>query len=79
MLINVLIVTSKDKKIEFFSTNEAIQSVAIYDILGRELLFRNNIQTTHYSIKDVALNQQTLIVKVKLSNGIYVTKKVVLQ
>jgi hypothetical protein len=76
---NDLIVTSKDKKIELFSSEETIQSVAIYDILGRELFNKTNIETTQYSIKDVALNQQTLIVKVKLSNGIYVTKKVILQ
>ena len=70
-------VVSNKGQISVKSTVENIQSVVIYDIVGREVFNGKNINATDFSITDVVLNQQALIVKVLLENGQTVTKKIV--
>jgi hypothetical protein len=58
------------------SKNEYIDSIKVYDILGRNLFSKEKINAETFS---TLLNEtkQSLIVKIKLSNGIIVTKKVI--
>lgn len=62
--------------INITSTIETIDSITIFDLVGRELFNANTIDTYSYSINEVVKNNQALIVKIKLSNGTTVTKKV---
>lgn len=64
---HLLTVLSNDKRIE---------SVKVYDMIGRELFAKNNIQSSNFS---TILQQttQSLILKIKLENGILVTKKII--
>lgn len=56
---------------------ESIESVIVYDILGRSLLEKSNIKNNAFAITNLALSNQTLIVKIVLENGQTVTKKIV--
>lgn len=60
------------------STYELIQEVTVYDVLGRQLLDAKNIDNNEFSSANVTLSQQTLIVKIKLENGVVVERKIVL-
>jgi GEVED domain len=58
------------------STNEIMNTITVYDLVGRELYKVNNIQSQSFTITDVVRNNQALVVKITLTNGITVTKKV---
>jgi hypothetical protein len=75
---NAVIVTSKDQKINVFSNTEKIDAIEIYDVLGRKLFETNNINDRSFSVANLSIETQSLIVKIKLENGDVVTKKVVL-
>lgn len=59
-------------------SDEPIKSVAAYDILGRELLNKTNVNNTTFS-GSVTATQQVVIVKVMLENGKTTEKKVILK
>jgi len=57
---------------------ENIQDVTVYDILGRQLLEAKNVQNNSFVASNISNSQQTLIVKIKLANGLLVTRKIIL-
>jgi hypothetical protein len=57
------------------STNETMQSITVFDLIGRELFKTNAIQNTTFTIDDIVRNDQGLIVKIILENGTIITKK----
>jgi hypothetical protein len=60
------------------SSLENISEVQVFDVLGRQLYQKASVESQEHSFaKDIA--QQTIIVKVKLQNGIWVTKKVLVK
>jgi hypothetical protein len=75
---NSVFVAVKEGQVKVISTVEAIKKVEVYDILGRGIYTKSNINVTELSIKDLILNRQTLVVKVLLENGQEITKKVIL-
>ncbi len=58
------------------SADETIESITVFDLVGRELFKANSIQNLTFTIDNVVHNNQALIVNITLSNGITVTKKV---
>jgi hypothetical protein len=73
---NVAIAVS-NAQINAKSFSEPIQSIAVYDILGRRLFANDSINAREFAITGVTANQQTLIVKVKLENGAVINRKIV--
>jgi hypothetical protein len=63
-------------EINITSTNETINSIIIFDLVGRELFKADAIESYSFSINEAVKNNQALVVKITLSNGITVTKKV---
>lgn len=59
-------------------SSEIIQSLLVYDILGRELLKVKALDIKEYTTTKISRSHQTLIVKIVLENGTIVTRKVVL-
>lgn len=55
--------------------NEPIESVWIYDILGRHLFEKDTIGNNQYTAALLNNVQQIVIVKIKLSNGSFITRK----
>lgn len=75
---NQIVAFSNDNLITINSSLEDISEVQIFDVLGRQLHENKAISKRTYEVKkDIA--QQTIIVKVKLQNGIWVTKKVLVK
>jgi hypothetical protein len=75
---NSVIVAGNQGELTIKSSIENIQEVTIYDVLGRQLFFTKEINNTHFITSNISLSQQTLIVKIKLENGMTISRKVIL-
>ena len=59
------------------STNETIESIEVFDILGRTLGTYNKIDSNEFTITNLLKTNTTLLLQIKLQNGVIVNKKVV--
>jgi hypothetical protein len=73
-----IIVSAHDKQLQIQSSEEAIQSVVVYDVLGRTLLEADSIENYEYVSQIVGATQAALIVKVTLVDGTTTTQKILL-
>lgn len=74
---NGLVVYQEEGRIMIKSQLQALEQVTIYDLLGRTVFDKAGIGQNSFSIQNVIMNEQPLIVKVKLANGQIVNKKIV--
>jgi hypothetical protein len=74
---SVVVSTPSNKQIAVQSTVENMKSVVVYDVLGRIVYNNNNINASQLHIDNLVVNQQALIVKITLENGLVVTRKIV--
>ena len=63
--------------IKINSSVEKINSIIVYDILGKEVFTKTNINSNEFNISDIITQNQSLIVKLTLVNGNQITKKIV--
>ena len=75
---NSVIVAGNQGEFTIKSSIENIQEVTIYDVLGRQLFFAKEINNTNFVTSNISLSQQTLIVKIKLENGMTISRKIIL-
>ena len=75
---NSVIVAGNQGELTIKSSIENIQEVTIYDVLGRQLFFAKEINNTNFVTSNISLSQQTLIVKIKLENGMTISRKIIL-
>lgn len=75
---NSVIVSTNHGQMNIKSSAEIIQEVTVYDILGRQLFIAKSIGDKDFSASNISNSQQALIVKIKLENGILVTRKIIL-
>lgn len=54
-----------------------IDEVTVYDILSRQLFFTKGINSNYFVTSSITMSQQTLIVKIKLQNGVVVYRKII--
>lgn len=67
----------QDKNIYINSSKDVLKSLKVYDIRGREIYNRKNINTLETVISDLTAEQQVLILEIITVNGILVTKKII--
>ncbi|MEO5777925.1 MAG: T9SS sorting signal type C domain-containing protein [Flavobacterium sp.] len=60
------------------SSIENISEVTVYDVLGRQLFFAKAIDSNNFVTSNISMSQQTLIVKIKLENGVMISRKIIL-
>ncbi len=60
------------------TTNGNLKSIDVFDILGKKLYSKNNINTTEFNTADFNIATQVLIVKVTLDNNQIITKKLIM-
>jgi hypothetical protein len=72
-----VIVAKIDNSIKIKSTIQNIDKILIFDLLGRKVFEQNKVNSKQFETKDLVLNQQTLIVKVILEDGLVVSRKIV--
>lgn len=77
-LENSVVVAAHHGEMTIKSHLETIEQVTVYDILGRQLLDRKDIQNNDFTTSHITASQQALIVKIKLANGFVVTRKILL-
>ncbi len=75
---NSVIVAGNQGELTIKSSIENIKEVTIYDVLGRQLFFTKEINNTNFVTSNISLSQQTLIVKIKLENGMTISRKIIL-
>ncbi|WP_366184713.1 ice-binding family protein [Flavobacterium ovatum] len=73
---DTVLVSSKNKQINIISTVETIDKVLIYDVSGREIYQKNNINDTELLIPDLASSHQPIFIKTVLQNKKVVNTKV---
>ncbi|MCO6147822.1 T9SS sorting signal type C domain-containing protein [Flavobacterium sp. NRK1] len=60
------------------NASESIKSVIVYDIAGKKIYEQNNIELQKY-VTDILNVQQVVIVNITLTNGVIITKKILVQ
>jgi len=74
---NTVTIYPNDKQINIKSTL-TMESVIVYDILGRQLFNANKINAMNFQTTDLTATNQVLIVKVKFADNYEVSKKVMI-
>ena len=72
-----VIVFAKDKNIHINSGSEIIKDVVVYDLQGRIITTKTNINATQIVLQNLKAQTQVLLVKVTSTEGKITTKKVV--
>lgn len=75
---NSVLVSVKDNNATVTSTQQVIQKIEVFDVLGRMILTKKEGNSTQVLISKSVLQNQVAIFKIYLQNGQIVTKKVVL-
>ena len=63
--------------IDVRSSNEPIETITVYDILGRTLATYNKINSNEFTISTLIKNKSPLLLQIKLQNGDIVNQKVI--
>jgi hypothetical protein len=77
LIQNNVLVFASNNGIEINSRLENIKSYQVYDVLGRTLETKNNLNTNQSITNTIVKSSQALIVKITLENGQVVTKKII--
>ena len=72
-----VLVSSKNKQLLISSTKELIDEVAIYNLAGRKIYQKNEINAGDFSVLNLLAGHQIVLVKIVLQGGYSVTKKVI--
>lgn len=75
---NNVVIAANHGELTIKSTIENIQEVTVYDVLGRQLFFAKGISNKDFVTSAISTSQQTLIVKIKLDNGVMISRKIIL-
>ena len=70
-----VLVYHKNKQISIISSSEKIEKVSVYDLSGRKVFQKNNVNNNAFSITDLIESQEALLVKTVLQNKKVVTTK----
>lgn|GEM_PF-3428456 len=70
-------VYGKDQQL-FAQSKSAIQSVVVYDLLGRTVYSRDNIDATRFQSPVLSATNQMLVVRVKMADATETTQKIIL-
>ncbi|MES2544842.1 MAG: GEVED domain-containing protein [Bacteroidota bacterium] len=73
-LTNSVKIVTNDRAM-VYSSNENIQNIVVYDLLGRKIDSYDNINNKQFTLKNLNRLRTTLIMKITLESGIIVTEK----
>lgn len=74
---NDVLVYTQNSQIQVNSLKENIKTVSVYDVLGRNIFRNENVGEKELSISSIKANNQALFIKVTLTTGELITKKVI--
>lgn len=73
---NVVVYTPKSNQITIQSGAQKMTEVTVYDLLGRPIAVKNEINENEIVFNNLTAKNQVLIVKIKLEDGQVVTRKI---
>jgi hypothetical protein len=59
------------------SSRQIMESVIVYNVLGQEIDRYDNVNSTFLTLSNVRKNNTTLLLKIKLDNGMTTVRKVI--
>jgi hypothetical protein len=72
------VIISKDRnELKIKSALENIKRVTVFDLLGRKVFDKEAIDNDEFRTSNITVNKQTVVVKITLSNGKVISKKVI--
>jgi len=74
---NPVLVSNKNKQLKINSPMETIDKVLVYDIAGKQIYQKTNVNSNELSISNLVSSHQVLLVKTSLQNGKTVTNKII--
>lgn len=77
-LSNSVLVSTPNNNLNIKSSNQKIDSVTVFDLLGREIFKKENITNNEIKINSISAKNQVLVIKIKLENGVVSNKKIIL-
>lgn len=72
-----IFVSSKNKIIKVISTEGLIKDLSVFDISGKLLYNKNNVENSEFQISNLGISHQVLLVRVVLENGSKTSKKII--
>ncbi|MFV5683901.1 T9SS sorting signal type C domain-containing protein [Flavobacterium sp. GB2R13] len=72
-----VLVFNKNKQIQINSTAEVIDKIILYDLSGRKIYQKNNIDSIEFLVPNLVSNRSIVLVKIVLQNGHTVNKKII--
>jgi hypothetical protein len=74
---NTVLISNKNKEVKISSAVELINKVQVWNLEGKLIYQKSNLNTTEFVISNIVSNNQVVLVKVGLRNGHAVTQKIV--
>lgn len=71
------VTVATNTNINIHSSNELLDSIIVYDILGRKLAEYKNVNATEFIIKNLMKNDTTLVLEIKTESGTITHKKII--
>ena len=72
-----VLISNKNKEVRINSSGEIIDSVLIYDLLGRQVYSKTNVDSKELLILNMISAKQTLLIKVGLQGGEVINNKII--
>jgi hypothetical protein len=72
-----VLVFHKNKQLQINSTEELIDEVTIYDLSGKKMYKRSNINDVNFSVLNLVSNHQVVLINIVFQNGRSVVRKVI--
>ncbi|MBP2283804.1 hypothetical protein H4V97_002122 [Flavobacterium sp. CG_23.5] len=76
-LENTVLVYNTNKEITINSPNEMIYKIQVYDLFGRVLFQKTNVNNNDFIVQNLGLTHQVLLIKILLHDGQIVANKIV--
>jgi hypothetical protein len=73
-----IIVFAKNNSITVVSQSDTIESIEVFSILGKQIAKQINVNSMQFVLDNILATKQTLLVKIKLVNGVEKIHKVIL-
>lgn len=75
-LENAVLVSNKNKEIKIISTVDSIDSVCVYDIMGKQIYKKSKVDSNQLLIHNLVPGNRILIVEAVLKNGERISQKI---
>ena len=75
--LNNTISVVANQEIQIKSSNESMQSIVVYDVLGRKLYDNKQVNATQLGISQIQQNNTTLLVEITTQSGARIIKKII--